>query len=159
MRKKTPLTKVGTQAESCSIDLRLRILGNLSFFSDIPKAELASINAKFIDRCYSPSEAIYREGNLAERLFVVADGKVKRLKFGANNKEVLLSILKPGDFFGNFTYLSGDAYPETAIALTQVCALSISNEDFRTIVDRTPELAIRSMQIMAARLNAPMDAF
>jgi CRP-like cAMP-binding protein len=157
MRRKTPLTKVGTQAESCSIDLRLRILGNLPFFNGIPKAELASINAKFSDRSYSPSEAIYREGNLAERLFVVADGKVKRLKFGANNKEVLLSILKPGDFFGNFTYLSGDAYPETAIALTQVCALSISNEDFRTIVDRTPELAIRSMQIMAARLNAATE--
>jgi signal-transduction protein with cAMP-binding, CBS, and nucleotidyltransferase domain len=102
MRRKTPLTKVGTQAESCSIDLRLRILGNQPFFSDIPKTELASINAKFIDRSFSPSEAIYREGNLAERLFVVADGKVKRLKFGANNKEVLLSILKQAELFEKF---------------------------------------------------------
>lgn len=154
MGRKTPLTQVGTEAESCSIDLRLHILGNLPFFTDIPKAELVHINAQFVERGYRPSEAIYREGELADRLFVLADGKVKRLKFGANSKEVLLGILKPGDFFGNFTYLSGDSYPESAIALTQVCTLSIANEDFRAIVDRTPELAIRSLQIMAARLNA-----
>ncbi len=157
MRPKTPLTQVGTQAESCSLDLRLHILGQLPFFTDIPKQELLRISANFIERGLSPSQAIYREGSQAERLFVLADGKVKLLKFGANNREVLLGILKPGEFFGNFTYISGDTYQETAIALTQVCTLSISNEDFRAIVDRTPEFAIRSMQIMAARLNASMQ--
>lgn len=154
MRRKTPLTQVGTEAESCSLDLRLHILGNLPFFIDIPKPELVRISANFIERGYSPSQAIYREGSQAERLFVLADGKIKLLKFGANNHEVLLDILKPGDFFGNFTYISGDTYQESAIALTQACALSISNEDFRAIVDRSPEFAIRSMQVMAARLNA-----
>jgi len=154
MSRKTPLTQIGTQAESCSLDLRLRILGNLPFFTDIPKAELVKISAYFSERGYSPTEAIYREGTQAERLYVLAEGKIKLLKFGANNRELLLNILKSGEFFGNFTYISGDAYQESAIALTQACALSISNQDFRTIVDRTPQLAIRSMQIMAARLNA-----
>ena len=154
MRRKTPLTQVGTQAESCSLDLRLHILGKLPFFTDIPEQELVRISAFFVERGFSPSQAIYREGSQAERLYVLADGKVKLLKFGGNSREVPLGILRPGDFFGNFTYISGDAYQESAIALTQACALSISNQDFRTIVDRTPELAIRSMQIMAARLNA-----
>lgn len=154
MSRKTPLTLVGTQVESCSLDLRLRILGNLPFFTDIPEVELIKISAYFSECGYSHSEAIYNEGTQAERLYVLADGKIKLLKFGSNNREVLLSILKPGEFFGNFTYISGDAYQESAIALTQACALSISNQDFRTIVDRTPQLAIRSMQIMAARLNA-----
>ena len=154
MRRKTPLTQVGTEAESCSLELRVHILGRLPFFTNIPTQELMRISTFFIERGFSPSQAIYREGSQAERLFVLADGKIKLLKFGPNNHEVLLDILKPGDFFGNFTYISGDAYQESAIALTQVCALSISNEDFRAIVDRTPEFAIRSMQIMAARLNA-----
>ena len=154
MRRKTPLTVIGTEVESCSLDLRLHILGRLPFFTDIPKTVLLRISANFIERGYSPSQAIYREGNPAERLFVLADGKIKLLKFGANNREVLLDILRPGDFFGNFTYISGDTYQESAIALTQACTLSISNEDFRAIVDRTPQLAIRSMQVMAARLNA-----
>ena len=154
MRRTTPLTQVGTQAESCSLDLRLHILGNLLFFTDISKEELLKISANFVERGFSPAQAIYREGSPAERLFVLADGKIKLLKFSANNREVLLSILKPGDFFGNFTYISGDAYQESAIALTQACTLSISNQDFRTIMDRSPVLAIRSMQIMAARLNA-----
>lgn len=157
MSRKTPLTQVGIQVESCSLDLRLRILGNLPFFTDIAKPELAAISAFFIERGYSPSEAIYLEGAEAERLYVLADGKVKLLKFSANQREVLLGILKPGDFFGNFTYVNGDTYRESAIALTQACTLSISNQDFRTIVDRTPQLAIRSMQIMAARLNAATE--
>lgn len=154
MRRKTPLTQVSTEAESCSLDLRLHILGRLPFFTDISKEELVRISANFVEHGYSPAQAIYREGSPAERLFVLADGKVKLLKYGANNREVLLDILKPGDFFGNFTYISGDSYQESAITLTQTCTLSISNDDFRAIVDRTPEFAIRSMHVMAARLNA-----
>lgn len=153
-RRKSPVNLVTTEPHHCSIDLRLRILGRLPFFAGLPRTAIESINQCFVEVGYEPGEMIYMAGDPAERLFVVAEGKVKLLQHGPNGRNVLLDILTTGEFFGNLAALGVAAYPDTAQAQTPACIMSIRSEAFRQTLDEHPELALKILQVMGERLNA-----
>lgn len=153
-RRKSPVDTTSTEPHACSMDLRLKILGRLPFFGGLPKKSIEAINQRFVEVGYQPGETIYHAGEPAERLFVVADGKVKLLQHAASGRNVLLDILASGEFFGNLTSLGFAEYSDTAIAQATACVLSIHSVDFRTILDEHPELALKALEVMGQRLQA-----
>ncbi len=153
-RRKSPIHTVTTEPQHCSIDLRLKILARLPFFADLTGEALQAVNRRFVERGYRPGERIYTAGDPAERLYVVAEGKVKLLQHPTGGRDVLLEILSGGDFFGNLATLGIAQYPDTAQAQTTSCVLSIRSDDFHQVLDEHPELALKALKVMAERLNA-----
>lgn len=152
-RRKSPVNLVTTEAHQCSIDLRLRILGRLPFFAGLPHKAVESINRHFVEVGYQPGDRIYTAGEPADRLYVVAEGKVKILQHAAGGRDVLLDILTTGDFFGNLTVLGAAAYSDSAEVQAPACVISIRSDAFRRFLDEYPELALKALDVMAARLN------
>jgi CRP/FNR family transcriptional regulator, nitrogen oxide reductase regulator len=153
-RRKSPVNTITTEPQHCSIDLRLKILGRLPFFADLPAKDLERVNQRFVEVGYQPGDTIYAAGDPAERLFVVADGKVKLLQHAPGGRNVLLEILTSGEFFGNLATLGIAAYPDTAQAQTSACVLSIRADDFRRLLDEYPGIALKTLSVMVERLNA-----
>lgn len=153
-RRKSPLTIHVTESHQCSVDMRLKILGQLPFFQGLAQTDLEVINRSFQEVGYDVDEVICFAEDPAERLFVVADGRVKLVRHTLAGKDVLLDILTTGEFFGSLASLGDDLYPDTAQAQTPVCILSIGKEAFRGILDRYPTVTIKVVDIMAARLRA-----
>lgn len=153
-RRKSPVNLVATEPHQCSIDLRLRILGRLPFFAGLPRKAVESINQRFVEVGYQPGDRIYTAGDPAERLYVVAEGKVKIMQHAAAGRDVLLDILSTGEFFGNLTALGAAAFTDSAEAQSPACVLSIRSDSFRQILDEHPELALKTLDVMAARLDA-----
>lgn len=137
----------------CSEDLRLRILSRVPFFTGLKHEDLEQINRLFRERGYSPAETICLAGDPAEKLFVVADGRVKLLRHSLSGKNVLLDMLTPGEFFGSVSTLGDEVYPHTAEAQTQSCVLTIEANDFREILGMYPQAALKVVDIMAERLR------
>ncbi len=152
-RRKSPVNLTMTESAHCSIDLRMKILGRLPFFSGLPDIELDRINQSFVEVGYQAGETVYHAGDPAERLFVVADGKIKLLQHAAGGRDVLLDLLTTGEFFGNLATLGVAAYPDTAQSQTSTCVLSIRSDEFRKILDLHPELALKTLDVVAGRLN------
>ncbi len=138
----------------CSVDLRLKILGQLPFFTGLSQDALEKINQSFHEVGFDVGEIICFEGDSAERLFVVADGRVKLVRHTMAGKDVLLDMLTTGEFFGSLASLGNNTYPETAQAQTPVCVLTISKDAFRHILDQHPSVTLKVVDIMAARLRA-----
>jgi CRP-like cAMP-binding protein len=153
-RRKSPVNLTTTDQHYCSIDLRLKILGRLPFFEGLPQNAVNSINQRFNSIGYKSGEYVYYAGDIAERLYVVAEGKIKLFQHGTNGRNVLLDILSEGDFFGNLTVLGTFSYPDTTQALTPACVLTIQSEGFGKILDEYPSLAIKTIQVMEKRLIA-----
>ncbi len=138
----------------CTVDLRLQILGGLPFFAGLSAQELQEINKLFREQGYAPGQPVYFAGDQATRMFVVAAGKVKLIRHTLSGKDVLLDILTMGEFFGSLSTLPDDEYPDTAVAQTEVCALTIGKEDFRTILGHYPRVTVKVLDITAERLQA-----
>ena len=152
-RRKTPLKIEVTESHMCSVDMRLQILGRVPFFTGLKHDDLEQINRLFREQGYATDETICFAGDPAEHLFVVADGRVKLMRHSLSGRNVLLDMLTPGEFFGSLSTLGDDLYPDTAEAQTQTCVLSIHADDFRRILEKHPMVALRVVDIMAARLR------
>ena len=153
-RRKSPINTISTEKHHCSMDLRLKILGRLPFFTDLNQTELKAINQRFSSLGFTKEEYIYFSGDPAERMFVVAEGKIKLFQPGFERRNVLLNILLEGDLFGNLTVFGSSTYSDTAQSLTSSCILSISSQSFGEILEEYPSLAIKSLQVMEKRLIA-----
>lgn len=155
--RKSPVEPETIEPHMCSLDLRIEILGKLPFFSSLSINEINQVNKSFVERGFQPEETIYYTGEQAERLFVVAAGKVKLLRHTLSGKDILLDVLKLGDFFGTLSTLDVDEYSETAVALTTVCTLSISTDDFRHILEKYPSVSVAVLNTMSSRLLEAQD--
>src|SRR5512142_2086442 len=157
VRKRSPLQIKMTEVHMCSVSTRLSILKRLPFFQGLPAADFEWINSLFHEYGYAADEVICLAGDPAERLFVVADGRVRLLRHSLAGKDILLDLLTPGEFFGALSGLGNEAYPETAQAHTPSCILVISREAFQQILQRHPSVALKVLGIMAAKLSAAND--
>lgn len=156
-RRKTPVEIELTEPNLCSKDLRLQILHGVPFFSGLRHEQIEDINQQFHEKGFSSGEYLYYSGDPAESLFIIAEGRVKLLRHTTSGKDVLLDLLIPGEFLGGLSTTSGSTYFETAQALTQVCALTISRENFRAILTRYPDVGMQVLDLLTARLEAAHD--
>lgn len=156
-RRKSPVKVNTVEPATCSLDLRLSILRKVPFFSDLSDVQVQTLNDQFREYGFQLGEPIYFSGETAVDLFVVAAGQVKLLRHSLSGQDVLLDILKPGDYFGSILTLADDDYPETAQAHTAVCVLSISSETFRTLLQQHPSVALAVLDITARRLQETQE--
>ncbi len=151
--RRTPIEDEAIEPAMCTVDLRLEILHGLPFFADLSHEAIAAINPLFRESGYEAGEFIYLAGEPANRLDVVAMGKVKLLRHAPNGQEVVLDLLLPGDFFGSLPVLGADTYPDSAQAHTTGCMLTITGEDFQTILTQHPTVSLALLEIVSGRLR------
>lgn len=152
-RRKTPVEIEMTEPHLCSMDLRLHILHAVPFFSALGHDQIEDINQQFHEKGFSSRDYVYFSGDPAESLFIIAEGRVKLLRHTTSGKDVLLDLLIPGEFFGGLSTATGSTYFDTAQALTSVCALTISRENFRAILARYPDVGMQVLDLVTARLE------
>jgi CRP-like cAMP-binding protein len=156
-RRKTPLQKNEFEANSCSTDSRIEIIRNLPFFKNLPHKAISDINSIFRDVHYNPYETIYFSGDKSTQLCVVASGSVKLIKHSIDGQDVLIDLLKQGEFFGALETLGQPVYQETAESQTNCCILKISSEQFRNILEIYPSASLNIIDILSKRLKAAYE--
>jgi CRP/FNR family transcriptional regulator, nitrogen oxide reductase regulator len=137
----------------CPRSTRLAVLARARYLQGLSHDELADVDRRMDVRGYDSGAPIYRAGEDANRLFVLATGTVKLLRATTDGQDVLIDVLAPGDLFGTLSTLGDPAYPETAQALSVACTLSITADDFRLVLQRHPSVALAVLDDLAHRLE------
>lgn len=151
-RPKSPVRLDWMDPAVCSLEYRLKIISRLPFFKHLPAEAISKINDLFQDRDVSANERIYFEGDDAEHLYLVAMGKVKLVRNPVSGREVLLDILRGGEYFGTLMVFGGRTHTETAIAQTDCCILQISSTDFESILSGYPDVTRKLLEAVSQRL-------
>ena len=156
-RPKSPVSQEWVDPDVCSLDYRLKIIGRLPFFRHLPRYAVIEINRLFEDRDIAAGQAIYFEGDPGEYLYLVATGKVKLVRHTSSGRDVLLDILRGGEYFGNLA-ISGQAYAESAVAQTDCCILRISANNFERVLHHYPEVTMKVLQAVRQRLEESQES-
>jgi small-conductance mechanosensitive channel/CRP-like cAMP-binding protein len=107
---------------------------------------------------FSRGEAITRQGSEGHYLYMLVAGEAAvRVSRDGDEREV--ARLKPGNFFGEMSLLTGAQRSATVIALTDVECFRLDKESFQEILRERPEitegvaaiLAQRQVSLLAAR--------
>jgi len=103
-------------------------------------------------RILKAGEAIFREGDAGDTMFVIRKGKVritKRVRGGAKT----FAVLGPGEFFGEMAILNRAPRSATAIAAEDVMLLEVDARRFEAMITKQAEIAVRFIQKLALRLE------
>jgi len=156
-KRTTPLNDDQVSPSHCSADLRARILSQVPYFYGLPAPALDAVNRLFRSIDYPIGATLYHEGEPAQALFLVAHGRIKLLQHSVAGNEVVLDLLSQGDPFGGLTVLGRRRYPQSAVAQTACCVLTITPVDFRYLLHTYPEVALSALDGMAHDLEAAHD--
>jgi len=91
---------------------------------------------------------IFREGEVADELFVIKSGYV-RIQVGNR----IMAELSADSIFGEMALIDNEPRSATAVAITDVELVPISEKQFLFLVSQTPYFALKVMRILAQRLR------
>ena len=132
---------------------KIDLLQSVSLFFDLSEKELGYIEEKMVTKRYDNGNYIFLEDSEGEQCFFVAKGSVKVTRLSKDGREVILTMLNAGDFFGEMSLLDGESRSANVIALEETEVLTLNREDFLVVLHDYPTIAIQLVKEMAGRLR------
>lgn len=120
-------------------------------FAALDEAELTSLADRAHLRRYAQGDVLFAEGSACEGLYVLVSGRVKIFKTSASGREQILAVEEPGSSFAELPVFDGGPYPASASAMSDTEVLFISRADVRALCLERPEVALKILQVVAAR--------
>jgi len=131
------------------------VLNVIPLFSDLSPAQLDSIGAHMTMRTVEKGEMIIRQGEVADTIFIIIAGRVKVYMSDEPDtpREVIVSTLGAGDFFGELSLFDQEPRAANVAALERTHVQTLSHETFQRVIEESPDIARKVMATMAARLR------
>jgi CRP-like cAMP-binding protein len=128
-------------------------LENIPLFRDMAPEDLDSLAGLLKQREYKKDGTILQRDDRGDALFVIAQGAVKVVLYGENGREIILSTLKDGDFFGEMSLLDGAPRSASVISQEPSKILVLERLDFMEQVKQNPKIGLKVMEEMSRRLR------
>jgi len=128
-------------------------LTRVPIFSGLTEAELAFLSQRTIPRRFSAGEAVFAEGEPCTGLYVVESGHVRIFKSSAGGREHVLAIEGPGSSVAELPVFDGGNYPASVSAVDNATLLFVSKQDFQALCLEHPQVALKVLRIVGARLR------
>jgi CRP-like cAMP-binding protein len=122
-------------------------------FTALDDASASTLRASMKEVKINKGQTLFKEGDSGDRLFVVVEGKLKLGTSSGDGRENLLSILGPGDMFGELSLFDPGPRTATATAVTDSKLLSLANDQVIGWVTAHPEVSLQLLGRLAQRLR------
>lgn len=129
------------------------LLKNIPLFSILKDEELKAMSELTISRRFSKDGLVLLAEEEGDTMFIIVKGKVKVTSLSEEGREVIFSILKDGDFFGEMTLFDGKPRSATVIAAEETELLLLRRADFIDLLERNPQMAVKMLAELAGRLR------
>lgn len=128
-------------------------LATVPLFAGMDEVDLSDLSACLRRRGFDRGEVIFVEGDPGDSLFVIESGQVKIVLTSADGKEILLTALGPGDFFGDLALLDGLPRSADAIGLEAGQLALLHRRDFLRFLESRPRAVVVLMAVLSRRLR------
>jgi CRP/FNR family cyclic AMP-dependent transcriptional regulator len=129
------------------------ILKAVPLFSTFPEEQLRTLATMVTRRSVPRSSTVMASGDPTDSLYIVLSGRLKVMMSDAEGKEVILSILGPGEFFGEMGLIDDSPRSATVIAIEPCELLAIAKRDFKKCLAENSEMAMAVMRGLVRRLR------
>ncbi|MBN2412160.1 Crp/Fnr family transcriptional regulator [candidate division KSB1 bacterium] len=131
----------------------VRLLKRVPLFSKLSDSEMEQIISQCVRRECDKDKVLFVEEEVGQTLFIILRGNVKVTRTSDEGKEVILTILKSGDFFGELSLLDGKGRSATVISMEESELLTLRRSEFLLIIEKFPHIAIELLKVLADRIR------
>jgi len=104
------------------------------------------------NRTYRPGDAVYREGEYGDALYVLVSGVMKLFRPYSGSKEATLRLLRPWDIFGHLAFAGEARQRAYAEAVTECVVTKVPKIFVERAVRQEPKVAFKIMTLLELRL-------
>jgi len=115
------------------------LLRNFYLFAGVTPGDLNALDAIAERKAYIAGDLVYREGDVADALFIVELGTVEIVPKG---KEVVFTTIGSGQGFGELAFFEHGTRPASASARERTYLVRIPYERLSKVLAERPELAL-----------------
>lgn len=129
------------------------LLRTVPIFAEVPETDLEKLASLATRKRYPKDSVVFFENEAGDTLFMIAEGRVKVTILGDDGREIILSVLGQGEFFGDMALLDNEPRSATAIAAEDCELVSLSRADFEGVLSQNPRIMLSLIKVLTARLR------
>jgi len=131
-------------------------LAMMPLFRSFGRAQLLSVLARASEKVFMAGNVVIRQGEPTDSLYVVLSGRmcIIQATFESPFAGQVLADLGYGEIFGEMGILTEQPRSATVVAVEHTRCLELSAEDFMQVLQRSPDLAIAVLRVLARRLHS-----
>lgn len=133
--------------------MSIELLKKVSLFEGLNEKELKALADTTLVRTFPKDNVIIMAEDRGDTLFVIQRGRVKVSIVSEDGREVILSTLGAGDFFGDMSLLDGKPRSANVTATEETELLMLRRADFIRLIQTIPQIAIKLLAVLAGRLR------
>ncbi|MDD3146035.1 MAG: ABC transporter transmembrane domain-containing protein, partial [Candidatus Riflebacteria bacterium] len=134
---------------SVSIERMLAI----PIFSVLDRPVLEDCVQMFTTETAPPDRIVTAEGDIGSSMYIIVRGKVEVFKRNDAGKEIVLTTLSDGDYFGEISLLRSVPRTASVRTLAHCVFMTIQNQHFLELVKHSPELLKKLEETVESRLK------
>jgi len=129
------------------------VLKAVPLFTSFPEDQLRMLTTVVTRRSLPRSTTVMASGDPTDSLYIVLSGRLKVMMSDAEGKEVILSILTQGEFFGEMGLIDDAPRSASVVSIEPCELLSIAKRDFKKCLAENFEMAQAVMRGLVRRLR------
>jgi CRP/FNR family cyclic AMP-dependent transcriptional regulator len=129
------------------------VLKAVPLFSSFPDDQLRMLASVVVRKSVTRSTTVMAGGDPTDSLYIVLSGRLKVMMSDAEGKEVILSILGPGEFFGEMGLIDDAPRSASVVAIEACELLAITKRDFKKCLADNFEMTMAVMRGLVRRLR------
>ena len=129
------------------------VLKAVPLFASFPEDQLRMLTTMVARRSAGRNTTIMSSGDATDSLYIVLSGRLKVMMSDSEGKEVILSILGPGEFFGEMGLIDDEPRSASVVTIEPCELLSITKRDFKRCLAENFEMAMAVMRGLVKRLR------
>jgi CRP/FNR family transcriptional regulator, cyclic AMP receptor protein len=131
----------------------LSVLRSVPLFRGLNDEDLVAFAQLTRERAHPRGSVIVFQDDPGDALYLVAAGQVKVVLIAEDGREVILSVLREGSFFGEMAVIDEEPRSAHVIAMEDATLLVLQREDFHRQLRSSPGVAISLLKELSRRLR------
>lgn len=128
-------------------------LRGLTFFSGLPEGDLNAFHDVSAIKDYDKGKHLFRQGDKADRLFVILQGWAKLYRGTEEGEESIVALFTRGDVFGEAAIFDNSDYPFSAEAAEDTRVIEIPAKILKERTKTNPDITTRIMASMSREMH------
>jgi CRP/FNR family cyclic AMP-dependent transcriptional regulator len=127
-------------------------------FANMDSEQTRALQASMTRIEMGRGEVLFHEGEPGDRLYVIAQGKIKLGRRSSDGRENLLAVLGPGEMFGELSLFDPGPRTATASVVADARLLELGHQDLIDWLQSSPTVAKHLLEALARRLRRTNEA-
>jgi CRP/FNR family cyclic AMP-dependent transcriptional regulator len=129
------------------------VLKSVPLFASFQDEQLRTLVGVVTRRSAPRGTVVMAAGDPIDSLYIVISGRLKVMMSDAEGKEVILSLIGPGEYFGEMGLIDDSPRSASVVAIEACELLAVSKRDFKKCLGESAEMAAAVMRGLVRRLR------